>query len=310
MFRITMVAVVLVLAGCDPTVVIGDPDGGGDAGQSNTDAGAEATCTTDPTEPNDSAARAHRLTFGVPVTPCLSEGDDDLFSVTAGNTAAGGYFVATLTTPSQLERGLYASVREPDQGEIARGDGNNPVRLFWASRPGVTWNLHVSRFSGDAGVSAASYTASVTWTPITDAWEPNDSRQDARPISVGAPIQALLVGGRLDSNLAQLEYRSADWYRVRLTAGQRVRLALTNVPLSVTPTVSFFCAACSSATDEKGQTSPGQDISLLSTSAISTTGDYDVRVWNLGAASDAAMLVSDLPPHFTQPYTLTVTQEP
>jgi hypothetical protein len=154
------------------------------------------------------------------------------------------------------------------------------------------------------------YEVSAQYVPVPDAFEPNDVPGDARSITLGAPIQASLLSGLRDANLANIGLRSTDYYLVRLTAGMRVRMRLTNLPLSITPEVAFQCRTCSQPEGTRIQSSPGQDVDLLHVNAISATDDYLVRVRNVDSdPEERGQLYSALPPHFSAPYTLTVTQE-
>jgi hypothetical protein len=258
----------------------------------------------DATEPNDTALRSFVLASGATQRACMQSDDLDIFSVTAGPQVAGGYFTASVTTATQTTPGLLVDVgTEQASWNIYARDALNPVRLYWASLPGIEWNVRTRQGTTDGG-EPLPYDISVTWTPVTDAFEPNNTQADAKPITLGTPIQALLVGPKKPGVSGS---ESVDYYRFTQTAAKRVRVRLTNAPSSVTPVIRLECPTCSS--QQKAQTSPGQDVDLLSTSTIGTAEVF-VVVWNDQRDSDSGQLVRDLPSHFTQPYTLTVTTEP
>src|SRR4029078_3840804 len=62
---------------------------------------------------------------------------------------------------------------------------------------------------------ASRYTVRATYTALPDPTEPNDTRFDAKTITVGTPVMGDLFAGYARENVASFD----DYYKVTLAAG-------------------------------------------------------------------------------------------
>ena len=73
----------------------------------------------------------------------------------------------------------------------------------------------------------SDYKVQIKYTKASDAAEPNDTRQTARPLNVGEVANGLLFAGYRAAAISEYD----DWYAVNLSAGAYTAL-LTQVPAS------------------------------------------------------------------------------
>jgi hypothetical protein len=186
-------------------------------------------------------------------------------------------------------------------GSVTAAASGTPMAFAVAVAPGVTYQLSIA----DDGMAAKAYgyDLTATFTPVPDAFEPNDDIEDAAPIAAGVPVDAYLFAGAsaADTNLEAYD----DYYRVPLAGGQTVTVHLDNVPADIAPRIFIYDPTGA----ELGRVVNGHKGTPL-TLQLGTPiagGDYVVRV-ALWTETPATMSVGALPDHFIHPYRLTVAQ--
>jgi len=258
-------------------------------------------------EPNDTRDLATPYVLGSSVVACIGAGDDkDVYSFTAPATdLAGGYVLLSLTEvgPTGLvDVTLFSAADNSSVDEIYKADGGASLFAYLAVAPGVSYRIQVSAFAG-AG-APYRYTMKAAYTPIVDAYEPNDTKDTAKAITLATPITASMTAGYVGD-----PYKGealADWYSVPLAAGS-VTIKLTTVATDIMGDIQLFDPDGTSV-DEKYSTTPGANVTL--TAEVMTPGSYKFFIQPFAgappAAGEAVGMVA--PDHFTRPYTLTVTQ--
>ena len=79
------------------------------------------------------------------------------------------------------------------------------------------------RHSGDNAASSQPYELETSFTPVAEAWGPNDSPATAAPLTLGAPVLATI-----------LPAGDVDWYRVQVDHRGEMHLRIDQVPAELT----------------------------------------------------------------------------
>jgi hypothetical protein len=177
--------------------------------------GGQVTCQEDAFEPNDAPATGPVLGNGQALAGRRCPSDDDWYRV---NLGVGDVLTATLR-PADLGDNLDLVIVDPDANEIARGGvpGTGMERLVVTAAKAGAWSLGVVA----DGVATNSYTLSISVNYaappcIEDAYEQNDTRATAAPLTAGTELNA------------QLCPEDDDWYTFVARSDQRSVLTLRN----------------------------------------------------------------------------------
>jgi hypothetical protein len=258
-------------------------------------------------EPNDTRDTASTVPLNTDATFCLGVGDVDFVSFTtpAGDLGGGTVqlqFSQVATTLSIDVEVTSASDNGPVTADYNTTDGAN-LTVWFSAKPGTTFRANIKNFAGD--VSAASrYNLNVVYTAVSDTFEPNDTRDTAKPLTLGAAANAFFVGGYSTGTPPGAAYD--DWYSVPLVAGRAVRVQLSNVATTWRPYVEVY-APDNSEFDSKYVTTDGQSIDQTSADLVTVAGMYKVRVYSFAGypPADGKGALAD---HLTRPYSITVSQ--
>jgi hypothetical protein len=142
--------------------------------------------------------------------------------------AAGGYVevsvsgvgvqgLAELVATSSTDNDVLFDAYTTDQGASVKG--------WFTVAPGAKYRLSVGRFGG-AGARFA-YSVTTKYTQISDTFEANNTKADAKQISPNVPIQASAADVSASTKLADSD--DQDWYEVTLGAGNAT-VKLSNSP--------------------------------------------------------------------------------
>ena len=179
---------------------------------------ATFTPSVDASEPNNNTAQATALALGAPVQfTILPKGDSDFFGFDAPHR---GHIKATATGLPNIE--VAMRLYDADRN-VVRDWGTAPaagVDLVYESdlpKPGHYW-LQISD-SYDDQRSVQPSALKVEFTPAEDAAEPNDRPRDAKPLPLGAPVQASI-----------LSKGDRDFYAIDAAGGTSLTVRADNVP--------------------------------------------------------------------------------
>lgn len=297
-----------VLSGCN-CGGMGPSDGGTGGGMGTTGPCGVVT----EVEPNETRETAAAYAFGSTIEGCLNvksePADEDWYKFTAPADMTGGYVQVKLTQVGQgtIWGNLYAAA---DNGEIFNAYSANAgasLSLFFAAKAGQEYRLAVKNIFTTA--NPYRYTMQITYTKVTDTFEPNDTRDTAKPITLGTAVNGTLFAGYAGGS-APDDDDYADWYSVTLAANKAVQLKLENVPTSVNGFVQLVDSAGTNL-GSKYSSNEGASVTLdVPMGDIPTAGTYYVlvkKIFQTGAGA-AAGKGDTVPTHFTSPYKLTVTQ--
>lgn len=296
----------------DTGVLVGPPDGGlstKDGGVATTDAGPVVACGTEQ-EPNDSPDSPMPATIGAESIGCIAKSpasDLDYYDFTAPSAPAGGYFHGSLTTKlTGGSIGVRVFIAE-NNVPVTHTSGATPggsIPFFWGAVAGRRYQVVVYGYT--QGGSAIPYTLKVDFAPINDTFEPNDTRDSAKPIQVQVPVTAYLFSG-FDQGVP-LEAEYDDWYVVDLQAGPAT-IAVASVPLNAQPRLQIFNMMTNVAVGSSPAYGANVGASFNSKMSIANAGKYYLRMdaYILGGPT-AGVDRQMIPDNFTRPYEFTVTQ--
>ena len=294
----------------DPTP--GTADAGPDATPA-TDGGTDSADAGDPCafgEPNDTRETAKAVDLNKTYAGlCVSHPDttDDLldfFEITAPATdLAGGYVELSLANVSPTGLGDFIVTSEADNQVLVENYTTDPggsVKAWFTVAPGAKYRIQVGRFGGQG--ERFSYDLLAKYTATVDAFEPNDTKETAKPITVGTPITASAVAHTANAMLSDDDQN--DYYSVTLAAGD-AQVKMTNVPDSYLCEVRLYQPSGDIVDQgDNYQTTKGADCTVNVTAI--PAGNYLVRVTPFSGIVNAG---KDTPETFvTGHYTLAVTQ--
>jgi hypothetical protein len=314
--RVTVCSALVVgtalVAGCTIESTPATP-GTPDAATPGTDAGAAETSSgggCDFAEPNDvrEQAKAIELNHLYPGL-CVSNDDGadelDFFEVTAPAADKAGGLIEVQMTNVQNE-GLGEIIVTSSIDNIVIFDsykvdvGANVSGWFTAS-PGAKYRIQVNRFGG-AGKRFA-YDLFAKYTAINDTFEPNNKKDDAKPIEVNKPVQGTFAAHSPMGDLIVGD--DQDWFKVTLGAGTAT-IKVTNVASDYLCDVQLFDAG-GQKVDEKYEITAGADCVLDAKDLAG--GSYTVELSRFGGLPIRGEGGNKPPAAFVlQSYTLAVQQ--
>jgi hypothetical protein len=306
----------LALAGCGSSGS-GTPDGGGggsggtggggpaDAG--GPDGASAAPCGIPEMEPNDTRDNAVVYTAGSEVVACLgTDKDVDFYEVTApAGDAAGGYYQASITNVGMgnVDAKVFSAT---DNSLILQFtytvDQGASLYFYWAAAPGQKYRVAVTNFAG--WNNPYKYTFKATYQKVADAFEPNDMREAAKPLTLGTAVMPYFFTGFRRGDIKPEEYQ--DWFSVMLDAGM-VTVKVDNVPTDVRPQIKLLDPTGAEVDlPTRYNVTPGG--SLNTSAKVDMAGKYLLVVDIFSVEPDASAKEMMVPDSFTRPYTLTVSQ--
>lgn len=289
--------------GADATV-----DGGASPIDGGTiDAGPVMPIGSDPCSaadvPNEDPDHARPYALGSAFEGCLqTSGDLDYYAFTAPAKPVEGGFVVFKATGVGMKGSLHieaeAAADNGDVWDVGAADGTS-VFLWFNAKAGAKFFAKVyAAYTLDA---ATPYTLTIDYTGVPDVHEPNDTRPQATPITLGKAVHGYLFAG-YESSLGITAQDWDDWYEVTLPAGPAT-FTLGDLASDDSGDLSLYDATGSSV-DGANNTTQGADVTFTHT--VATAGDYyvDVKPQYPPASKGSGYTV---PAYETQPYTLTVT---
>ncbi len=300
---------VLLAAGCHLTPLPAtDGDGGADAavtGSDGGDGGVDPACGMG--EPNDTREQSTAIDLDKSYAGCVSatDGTDllDFYELTAPMDAAGGYVEVTISGvgPQGLAELIVTSSADNDVlFDAYTTDNGGSVKGWLTVAPGAKYRVRVSRFAG-AGTRFA-YSLDTKYTKINDTFEPNNSKADAKPISLNMPIQASAAAVSANTALAGAD--AEDWFKVTLAAGNAT-VKLSNSPSDHLCDVELIDNSGQSV-GENYTTSNGANCQIDATAL--TGGTYYVNAHTFAGVPLRAAANAAPPAQITAQYTLVVMQ--
>ena len=167
---------------------------------------------------NDTHAQATPLAINDTVQGCVeAAADHDFYQVTVPADAAGGILKIAITEVGAFrgDATLYSSSDFAELKTSTGGTNAQSVFFYVATTPGASYQLEMAAWSPASTLPASRYTVRATYTALPDPTEPNDTRFDAKTITVGTPVQGYLFAGYASADEGSFD----DYYKVTLAAG-------------------------------------------------------------------------------------------
>jgi hypothetical protein len=305
----SLFGLLLAGGGCQE-LLNGLADGGADAGSAG---GAGGGGTSMPgcglpnePEPNDTRERATPYTAGATAAGCMVSAEDvDFFEFTApSGDAAGGYFQGALTDVGngRVEARIFSA---SDNAPIDRSYTDDPgasLFFYFAAAPGQTYRVAVANLP--PFTAGFPYTFKAAYSKIADGFEPNDTRDQAKPIGLGMTVSAFIFAGHTSSTVQSDEFK--DWYSFTLGAGN-VTIKVTDVPSNVR-IEGFLYDADGSKVDAPRMSNDNYGGSFDVTTRVLKPGLHRLELGTYPPAPQPYGKGMTLPDNFTKPYKLTVSQ--
>lgn len=302
-----------VAAGCTVTTTGSDTPDASSTPVPTADGGASDAPTTgsgcDFGEPNDTRETATAISLDQTYAKlCVSNPDRsdelDFYEITAPLTdLAGGYAelkisnvqnggLADMIVTSSSDNDVVFENYSTDQGANVSG---------WLTlTPGAKYRIQVNRFGG-AG-DRFTYDLSTKYTAIKDAYEPNDKKEDAKPIALNT---AIMASAAAHSARAELQAGDdQDWFKLTLAAGTAT-IKVSSVASDYKCDAELFDAT-GSKVGERYQTTPGADCILPVTDLVG--GQYFLQLHNFSGLPIRGAGGKPVAAFVAQQYKLEVTQ--
>jgi hypothetical protein len=285
----------------------GAPGTGGSPGDGGVDAGppvGNGPCGIPDMEPNDMRDQSVKIAPST-ITSCFGTDEDvDYYELTAPSDP-GGYYVISLTEVGDVEVEMYAYTVTNNGmiGHIYAANGGQDLHAYLGTSAGQKYRLQVGSFAGWKGPS--KYTLKVSYMKVDDAYEPNNTRDTAKPITLGTPINAFIHDGFITAQVDDEDVR--DWYTVTAGPGN-LTAKVENVPMNMSAWVEIVDAA--GKLDYAYSSNNGSDATLTVMGVAA--GTFRISVKPFVVPGDLffgeSKLMGQLPDSYTRAYKLTVSQ--
>jgi hypothetical protein len=303
---LTLLAVVLASGGCQDLLnAVSDGGASDDTGAAGSGGSASVPGCGLPNEPepNDSRDRATPYQPGSSVTGCMVSADDvDYLEFRSPADPAGGYYQIAVTDvgAGRIEIQTFSAA---DNGRIDRwytDDTGASLFGFFAAAPGQTYRIAVAALP--PFTAGFRYTLRASYTRIDDGYEPNDSREAAKPITLGTAIQAFMFAGHQSSTVQSNDF--ADWYAFTLPAGM-VNVRVDDVPSNVRIEGLLYDADGSQVDAPRMSNDNGASFDV--TTRVLNPGLHRLSLGTFPPTPLAYGKGTTLPENFSHPYKLTVS---
>ncbi len=242
-----------------------------------------------------------------------NEKDDYHDFIVIPQNASPGYVKVTLTQNDEDLRPAMVISRDLNKGgAIISGSSaktNNPYNrtAYFSVHPGMTYSVRVYPFfNADTKDYPVPYTLSWEFTDRPDAYEPNDTRNDAKPIRLNEPIEAYAIAGYIKQYfIGSTDDNTYDWYQVTLDSSDRISAEVLEKPNDLDLNLRFITPAGRQVGTESVSTG---NIKKIRTRNALDPGTYYLEVHQrMKGPRKSENDTKPIPDHFDQPYKLIVT---
>ena len=226
--------------------------------------------------------------------------DSEAQTIQSPDDATGGYLQATVAPGMGTVRAtIYDGEGKAVIASFVADAPGAALSFWWTSAPGQQTRVALR----DDGGASYSYDLTSSYTPVADAYEPNDATGAATPMPADGQMSAFLFAGRRDGTNDPAAYD--DYYRFAAQPSA-LSIRLDDVPADVAARL-FLLRADGTEVARVSNGMRGAPLAL-SAPAVTDAGDFIVRVALWAETPAAAGAGTELPASFTQPYRLTVSQ--
>ena len=246
--------------------------------------------------------RAQALAIATALLPLACSGTNssaDGEPIQSPADQTGGYIVATVPAGMGTPRATLFDSGGAQLGSFVADAPGAGLSFWWTSAPGQTTRVSLR----DDGGADIKYDLTSNYTPVADAFEPNDAMDVATPMPDGGQMSAFLFAGRRGAMTDPAAYD--DYFRFTAQAGA-LSIQLDSVPADLAARMFLLRADGS----EVARVSSGLKGAALALNppALADAGELVVKVSLWDEAPPVAGAGTEVPASFTQAYRLTVSQ--
>ena len=292
--------------GTGGTVGTGGAGGSADGGAvDGPPSGTLGPCGIPDTEPNNTREQAVKITPGT-FTSCLGTADDHDYFELAAPSDPGGYYTISITDVGNVEVHMtaYTATNNTMVGYVYTTSDGEELHAYLGASAGQKYRLDLTPFA--SWEAPSKYTLKVTYTKVDDTYEPNDTRDTAKPITIGTPINAFIHDGFITAPIDDDSVR--DWYTVTVAAGN-LTAKVENVPMNLSAWVEIVDPA--GKIEYAYSANNGADATLALPYAVAA-GTFRISVKPFVVPADLffgeSKLAGQVPDSYTHAYKLTVSQ--
>ncbi|HEV8173915.1 MAG TPA: hypothetical protein VGP91_09725 [Actinoplanes sp.] len=263
-------------------------------------------------EPNDTVDTATVYAIGTSLVGCIAAyGDEDVYELTApSGDRSGGYFTGSVTQDEgfmahvivrNINNRTFRNIFTPDATAIGK-----PIYFYWTTAPGQTYHLRIAAQDVVGTLARSQYTLKVDYTKVDDPAEPNDTLDDAYPITLGAPIDAYYFAGYKNGITVPTDL--FDYYSIQVPVAGPATVQVESVASKLTVSALVYGPGnmVIASLDAQNQ---GDPLSMPVTLQADTPYKIQVKAAKGWAPpNDTTETWEPVPDVFTTPYRLTVTQ--
>jgi hypothetical protein len=269
---------------------------------------AVGPCGVPEMEPNDDRDHATPIAAPTMFVGCIGMPKDlDFYELTAPADAGGGYYQFAFTNVDAFDLDV-STFNAADGGLIGRvytTDVGTSLYTYLAVAPGQKYRLQVGSF--DSPQTPMKYTLNITYMKVDDAYEPNNTMDTAKPITLATPVMAYMFEGFRTAKMDEKDI--GDWYSVPAAAGN-LTVTVESVPTNMTAFIEIY----DSANKMEYGYGPNDGANATATLMGAAAGTYKIFVHPFSFRDtfyfDQGKAATDIPVNYTHPYKLTVTQGP
>jgi len=291
-----------MLAACTLQPIDGSKDSNGDGG-----ADGGAAPLPDAGSADAAGSELHECEVYAPATvEGIKEGaftgPDDVQTATIDVNDPGGGLV-TVVVDKFGEAGAVIEMGHKEASGGGASDSSavttNP-KLVYRVGGGESYTINIKPLHA-YNATGSDYKFSWSYEPLIDCYEKNDDKVSAKRIPIDTDITAHGHAGVRASMSTLITSGTDDWYRFVLDEPTTVRL-VTNHPR---PIVEFLLIDANDKTLIR-QARTSEEAVQASNSAQLEPGEYFVHYESTTSLEAAMGGEGEVPPHWTQPYTLRV----
>ena len=200
-----------------------------------------------------------------------------------------------------INNGTFKGIFMPDAKALGK-----PTFFYWTTAPGQTYHVRIAAQDVVGTLARSQYTLKVDYTKVDDPAEPNDTLDDAYPITLGTPIDAYYFAGYKNGITVPADL--FDYYSIRVPTAGPATVQIENVASKLT--VSALVYGPDDMVIKTGD-APNQGDPLSVPVTLQADTPYKIQIkaakgW--APPSDTTEMPAPVPDVFTKPYRLTVTQ--
>lgn len=235
------------------------------------------TPVTNEAEENNEISRANLIAPDSPVAGTIGiSNEPDWFKIDVPSPCILKASLTNMAVRGRMR--VYNNIGDQMAYREATNPGDDLVLDVQITNPG-TYRIKLD--GPDGSTSTTPYSLNVSFTFAVDNYEPNDRFGDATYLNSSNSISALIF-----------KDGDHDWYRVESQAGSTLKVAMTDVPLTIRPRIDIYDINYDRLTS-KTATNNGQELTL--SQEISQTNYYFIEISDIGNDSSS-----------TIPYSLTI----